>query len=182
LNPTGSGYPSPLESDDGWGGGTSKWDLVDGQRMYPGEWARGLAFQKDWHQVTIDFGAPVTFTTVTGWWHHAAVIATGAPQAYRIESWNGTSWEEIFCTTNPSAYYKYPDATPGDWWYDWSVPIENVFSPVTASKVRLWSYPKDGPVGEGYHTWLYELEVTPEPATMAMLSLGSLALLRRRRG
>jgi len=37
LNPTGSGYPSPLESDDGWGGGTSKWDLVDGQRMYPGE-------------------------------------------------------------------------------------------------------------------------------------------------
>lgn len=44
LNPSGTGYPHPLESDHGWGGGSSQWDIVDGIRTYPGEWARGLAF------------------------------------------------------------------------------------------------------------------------------------------
>ena len=37
LNPSGSGYPSPLESDQGWGGGSNQWDIVDGLRDYP-EW------------------------------------------------------------------------------------------------------------------------------------------------
>ncbi len=44
LNPSRSGYPSPLESDQGWGGGSYPWDLVDGLRDYPGEWMHGLAF------------------------------------------------------------------------------------------------------------------------------------------
>jgi len=145
-------------SDDGWGGGSSKSDLTDGLRTYD-EWYHGLAFQKGWNQVTIDFGTPVTFTTVTAWWYCGGEGSTYQPQAYRIESWNGASWEEIFSTTNPSAYFKYPDATPADWWYSWVAPTENVFSPVTASKVRLWSYPKDGEVMAGYHVWLWEVEV-----------------------
>ena len=174
-NTTGSGYPSPLESEDGWGGGTSKWDLVDGLRTYP-EWAHGLAFQKDWHQVTIDFGRPVTFIGVTAWWHSAGVAGNGAPAAYRIEiwdGWDGPQWVEIFSTTDPNAYLKYPDATPADWWYNWSAPTENVGPPVTASKVRLWSYPKDGDYMLGYHTWLYEVEVIPVPEPSSLLALGS---------
>jgi len=173
-NITGDGYPSPLESDPGWGGGAQPWDIVDGQRCYPGEWAFGLAYMKGWNQVTIDFGAPVTFIGVTSWWHNGGAGFNGEPQAYRIESWNGTSWVEIFSTTNPNAYLKYPDATPADWWYNGSAPRENAFSPVTASKVRLWSEPKPGDYMLGYHTWLYEVEVTPvpEPSTLVVLASG----------
>ncbi|MEK7812701.1 MAG: carboxypeptidase regulatory-like domain-containing protein, partial [Candidatus Desantisbacteria bacterium] len=161
-------------SDDGWGGGSSKTDLTDGIRTYDGEWARGLAFQKGWSQVTMDFGKTIAYDRVMAWWHGGQAESTYCPQAYRIENWNGTSWVEIFSTTNPSAYLKYPyDGI--NWWSGWSAPTENTFSPVTGSKVRLWSYPKDGEVMAGYHVWLYEVEVysdagsTPVSATLQIV-------------
>ncbi|MBU0702204.1 T9SS type A sorting domain-containing protein [bacterium] len=146
-------------SDNGWGGGANKSDLTDGIRAYD-DWARGLAFQKGWNQVTIDFGKTITFNKVMTWWQHGAIESTYSPKAYRIENWNGTSWVEIFSTTNPGAYLKYPNAVANvDWWYNGSAPTENIFPPVTGSKVRLWSYPKDGEVMAGYHTWIDEVEV-----------------------
>ncbi|MFH1962385.1 MAG: hypothetical protein ABIJ30_05865, partial [bacterium] len=146
-------------SDNGWGGGANKSDLTDGIRAYD-DWARGLAFQKGWNQVTIDFGKTITFNKVMTWWQHGAIASTYSPKAYRIENWNGTSWVEIFSTTNPGDYLKYPNAVANvDWWYNGSAPTENIFPPVTGSKVRLWSYPKDGEVMAGYHTWIDEVEV-----------------------
>ncbi|MDP2958862.1 MAG: hypothetical protein Q8N53_20725, partial [Longimicrobiales bacterium] len=71
LNRSGSGYPSPLGSDPGWGGGSYPWQIVDGQRLCAGgsQWACGLAFTGGtgrwppgsqtacgWRQATIDFG------------------------------------------------------------------------------------------------------------------------------
>ncbi len=29
LNPDRVGYPHPLESDHGWGGGSDKWEIID---------------------------------------------------------------------------------------------------------------------------------------------------------
>ncbi|MEK7813910.1 MAG: carboxypeptidase regulatory-like domain-containing protein, partial [Candidatus Desantisbacteria bacterium] len=163
-------------SDNGWGGGSSKTDLTDGMRVYGGEWARGLAFQKGWSQVTLDFGKTITYDRVMSWWHDGSAESHYCPQAYRIENWNGTSWVEIFSTTNPVAYLKYPDAVSSDWWYDWSAPTENTFSPVTGSKVRLWSYPKDGEVMAGYHVWLYEVEVYNDAGSVPLLDVSTTSL------
>ncbi|MDI6782044.1 MAG: cohesin domain-containing protein, partial [bacterium] len=164
-------------SDNGWGGGASKSDLTDGIRTYDGEWARGLAFLKGWHQVTIDFGKTITYDRVTAWWHAGSAESPYFPQAYRIENWNGTSWVEIFSTTNPATCLKYPNATPNvDWWYYWSSPTENTFTPVTGSKVRLWSYPKDGEVMAGYHVWLYEVEVYNDAGSVPLLDVSTTSL------
>ena len=43
LNPSRVGDPNPLQSDSGWGGGSDKWEIVDGLRSYD-FWAHGLAF------------------------------------------------------------------------------------------------------------------------------------------
>src|SRR3954449_6253403 len=43
LNPSATGFPSPLQSDTGWGGGSYPWDIVDGLHTYA-DWAHGLAF------------------------------------------------------------------------------------------------------------------------------------------
>jgi hypothetical protein len=64
TNPDRTGFPHPLSSDDGWGGGRDVWDIVDGNRSYT-DWANGLAFRGGidgysgpcgWKQATIDFG------------------------------------------------------------------------------------------------------------------------------
>jgi hypothetical protein len=34
FNPFNKDYPSPLESDRGWGGGSFPWEIVDGIRKY----------------------------------------------------------------------------------------------------------------------------------------------------
>lgn len=74
--------------------------------------------------------------------------------AYKLQYWNGTVWVDIFETTNSHAYLKYPDAVPADWWYYWSTPYENTFTPVVSDKLRIWTYPR-----AGSHAWLYEVEV-----------------------
>src|SRR4051794_9315593 len=44
LNTLGTGFPSPSSSDSGWGGGTNKWELVDGREGYTDTFSHGLAF------------------------------------------------------------------------------------------------------------------------------------------
>src|SRR5947209_7680435 len=56
LNLSRTGFPSPAESDNGWGGGTDKWQIVDGIRGYADTFAHGLAFTGG-HQ-TADGGPP----------------------------------------------------------------------------------------------------------------------------
>ena len=74
----------------------------------------------------------------------------------------------------PADNLAYPDAAPADWWHV-TAPTENV----TASKVRLWSYPKDGKVIQGYHAWLYEFEVSMLALGGGLISLGSVCWRRK---
>src|SRR5438876_8280961 len=75
FNPSRVGFPTPLESDPGWGGGSNTWEIVDGLRSYSA-WYHGLAFtgghtngpgSGGWiepagpRQATIDFGQVETF-------------------------------------------------------------------------------------------------------------------------
>jgi hypothetical protein len=141
------------ESDPGWGGGSSKTDLVDGIRTYDGEWARGLAFQSGvWKQVTLNFGKVITFDRIIQWYHGG--MNNNEAAAYRFQYWNGEDWVDFFETFDSHAWLKYPEAADTDWWYYWSTPYENSFSPVTTNKLRIWNFPRSGS-----HTWLYEVEV-----------------------
>ena len=158
LNPSRSGYPHPLESDRGWGGGSDKWEIVDGVRRYS-EWYHGLAFTGGrwpyiepcgWRQATINFGEPKTFNRVLVWHHGLEHV----PNTYKIQYWDGTSWVDIFSTADGHAYLKYPADPPDNWWESFSTPTENTFDPVTSSKVRFALYNCDI-----VHGWIYEFEV-----------------------
>ena len=100
LNPTGTGFPSPLESDAGWGGGGGSlgggpWQMLDGV-INPPVWMHGLAFTggagnymepAGWRKATIDFGSMKEFEEVVIWsppremshWNHG--LTTGMAHA-----------------------------------------------------------------------------------------------------
>jgi hypothetical protein len=156
-NPSGTGFPHPLESDQGWGGGSDKWDIVDGLRTYS-EWDNGLAFTGGilnyiepcgWRQATISFEEPKMFNRVTVWYHGQ----DNAPNTYKIQYWDGSSWVDVFSTTSGHDYLKYPADPPTNWWES-NTPTENTFDLVTSSKVRLALNNCD--MGHG---WIYEFEV-----------------------
>ncbi len=155
LNPSRSGYPSPLESDQGWGGGSYPWDLVDGLRDYPGEWMHGLAFTGgNWYpplagvkQATINFGGDHTFNKVIIW-HHTYVHI---PAEVNLQYWDGSIWKSINFQRDLNLTYQ-PSAGYAD---------TLIFEPVTSSKVR-YSFDNrllniNGTQIE--HGWIYEFEV-----------------------
>ena len=87
-------YPSPLESDKGWGGAPFKWHLVDGIRTKSNYWNMGLAFTGGvleyidtcgWRQATINFGKVVSFNRVVIWLYTNDI--TLLPDSLSIQSW-----------------------------------------------------------------------------------------------
>lgn len=167
LNPSRSGYPHPLESDRGWGGGSDKWEIVDGKRTYP-EWYHGLAFtggRRNWagepcgeRQATINFGEPKTFYKVIIW-HHGLMHT---PKECKLQYWNGSKWVAIASKREVDLEGDYGT---------WSAPDIHTFIPVTGSKVRyVINNCKESMEGEAMeHGWIYEFDVyggiiqPPEP-------------------
>ncbi|WP_282013809.1 hypothetical protein [Marinifilum flexuosum] len=154
-NTSRSGYPHPLESDNGWGGGRDKWDIVDGNRSY-GYWANGLAFTGGlrpyiapcgWRNAVINFGETVRFNHILVWHHGDNHI----PNTYKIQYWDGSTWVDAFSTNTGLNYVRWDMRTTSG---AGSVPTENVFNIVEASKVRLSMYNCDI-----IHGWIYEFEV-----------------------
>lgn len=164
LNLTGSGFPHPLESDRGWGGGSYPWEIIDSKRLCSKEgasgWACGLAFTGGsaswdgetcgWRQATINLGEPKAFNRVVVWHHGLEHV----PNTYKIQYWDGTNWVDVFSTTNGHSYLKFPTDFPQYWWESWSTPTENTFPLVTSGKVRFALYNCDIT-----HGWIYEFEV-----------------------
>jgi hypothetical protein len=155
LNLSGSGYPSPLESDQGWGGGSYPWDILDGKTSYTDTWAHGLAFTGGIlgyagetcgrRQATVDFGTPRTFNRLLAW-HHAA---EHVPTSYHVEYWDGSAWLNAGGTSAHRT--DLADYASGSG----SEPTENLFPTVTASKVR---FVIDSNC-DITHGWLYEVQV-----------------------
>jgi hypothetical protein len=157
LNTSATGFPTPLESDHGWGGGNLPWDIVDGQTTYS-EWYHGLAFTggtANWggepagpRQATIDFGQNQTFDKVVLWHHGDDHI----PQQSSLDYWNGSAWV-------PISFTRTLDIEPGS--SNWSRSDTYTFAPVTGSKVR---YSFDNRLQnilgtQITHGWLYEFAV-----------------------
>jgi PKD domain len=153
LNPSRTGYPSPLESDQGWGGGSDQWEIVDGLRDYPGEWWHGLAFTGGNYgvpgvrQATIAFGSDHTFNKVIIW-HHTYIHI---PAQVNLQYWDGSAWKSINFQRDLNLNYQ-PNAGYAD---------TLTFEPVTGSKVR-YSFDNSQNNINGTrieHGWIYEFEV-----------------------
>ncbi len=156
YNPTQSGYPHPLESDTGWGGGSYPWEMLDGHTYYTDTWAHGLAFTGGypgwiepcgWRQATIDFGSMKTFNKVRVYHHGDEHIPTNS----RIEYWDGSAWHTVNASTTFREDLRVPPPGVSGWG---AVPTEHVFAPVTGSKVRFGFDNCDI-----QHGWIYEFEV-----------------------
>jgi len=154
-NASRTGFPHPMESDNGWGGGSDKWDIVDGNRSYS-NWANGLAFTGGtqpyvapcgWRQATINFGQLVNFNHIIVW-HHGDVHI---PNIYKIQYWDGSNWIDVLSTSTGLDYVRWDLRTTSG---AGSVPTENIFPEVISSKVRFMIHNCD--IGHG---WIYELEV-----------------------
>ncbi len=152
LNPSRSGYPSPLESDQGWGGGSDQWEIVDGLRDYP-EWYHGLAFTGGNYgvpgvrQATINFGEDRTFNEVIIW-HHTYIHI---PKDVSLQYWDGSTWKSINFQRDLNLTYQ-PNAGYAD---------TLTFGSVTGSKVR-YSFDNSQNNINGTrieHGWIYEFEV-----------------------
>jgi uncharacterized repeat protein (TIGR01451 family) len=166
LNRAGSGFPSPLESSRGWGGGSYPWEIVDGAHSY-NWWAHGLAFtgghtdsqnpesggyieSAGVRQATINFGADRTFEKVVIW-HHGT---EHTPANATLEYWNGSAWVNI-----PFRRVYGRTLAPGEG-SGYSHSDEYYFAPVTGSQVRYsFDNRERNLVGTwNVHGWLYEFE------------------------
>lgn len=176
LNPSATGFPSPLESNDGWGGGSYPWQIVDGLRSYS-DWAHGLAFTgghqtsaggppwiepAGWRQATIDFGEPKTFEKVIIW-HHGVEYT---PAEAFLDYWDGTQWVAI---SFQREYGTMHEEGQNSGYSDSDI---YTFAPVTGSKVR-YSFDNSAYNILGtfnIHGWIYEFEVfgeeAPQPASL----------------
>lgn len=159
LNPSRTGYPSPLASDDGWGAGTDKWDLVDGNWYYP-NWTEGLALNSggDFRQITIEFSGPETMSEATLWHHRdCCLVGNNIPENTALHYFDGTDWQPIAFTRTYDLSIEPPAGQAG------AYPDRYRFStPVTGSRFR-WSYNGNGPniLGQtgGWHGWVYQVDV-----------------------
>lgn len=157
LNPSGSGMPSPIESDPGWGGGSYPWQMLDGI-VSPPDWQHGLAFTGGRvsyagqpcgpRQATVAFGTTETVAKVVIWHHGDEHVPATAEVSY----WDGSAWSQV-------ATQRVFGAVRASTGYE-GISDEYTFGPVQASKVR-YSFDNCGQTLSGIpneHGWIYEFE------------------------
>ncbi|HOJ49723.1 MAG TPA: hypothetical protein PKW55_02825 [Spirochaetota bacterium] len=162
LNKDKKGYPSPLGTDKGWGGGSFVWEIVDGLRTYD-NWAHGLAFcggiknwcsePCGWREVLIDFGRMIEISKVVVWHHGLEHV----PNTYKIQvlDINTGEYKTVFETKKGKNYLKFQvNPNPKNWWENFSTPTENNFKPVITNRLRYVINNCDIE-----HGWIYEIEV-----------------------
>ena len=163
LNPDRAGFPTPLQSDHGWGGGSDVWEVVDGRVAYD-SWAHGLAFTgghngpsggEPWgapagpRQATIDFGRALRFDRLVVWNHGD----DHNPAEVELETLQDERWVPLpFSRARATAQSEGPGSATADTYS---------FEPVVARAIR-YRFDNRGRNVLGtwnVHGWLYELEV-----------------------
>ncbi len=147
-------YPSPEESDEGWGGGHWCWQIVDGLRIRTTGWMGGLAFTGGsncyedtcgWRQATIDFGKDILFNRTLIFF----VTSPNAPKHYWVLASKDKSgvWDTIL-ERNIKSFYTSKFEGNG------SVAEEDTFCTVKSRKIRYTFNNCDMD-----HGWILEFEV-----------------------
>jgi len=151
-------YPSPMESDKGWGEAVFPWHIVDGIRERGNYWGYGLAFTGGkenyedscgWRQATINFGEPQTFNRVVIWHATDNLII---PEYY-LRSWNIKleRWDTLVCKhdiVQRTSSIKDKNKKSN------SIPVEDVFTTVSSNKIQLLFNNCNAS-----HGWINEFEV-----------------------
>lgn len=149
-------------SDDGWGGGTQKADITDGQTEYCDQWSHGLAFTGGasqwggascgWRQMTLDLGGVRSFTSARIYHHGAEHI----PATYSLEvSLDGNEWLPIDDTSSVRS-----DLTTGEDGCWGATPTEHLFDEVSARYFRfnLNNCEMMFPTTDS-HGWIYDVQL-----------------------
>ena len=149
-------YPSPMESDPGWGEAIFPWHIVDGIRVRGNYWAYGLAFTGGregyedscgWRQATIDFGEPKAFNRVVIW--HAGDNVTIPIYYLRCWSDGRNDWDTLLCKKdmlNRAVEFQAIHCL--------SIPVEDTFTTVVSCKIQYLFNNCNGD-----HGWINEFEV-----------------------
>jgi hypothetical protein len=146
-------YPTPEESDEGWGGGRWCWQIVDGLRTSAVGWIYGLAFTGGgnnyedtcgWRQATIDFGKDISFNRTLIFFN-----ATNAPKHYWILACKDKSW--VWDTILERKIKSYPI---GKFYLNSPIAEEDTFQTVKSRKIRYTFNNCDMD-----HGWIFEFEV-----------------------
>ncbi len=149
-------YPSPMESDRGWGEAVFPWHIVDGIRERGNYWGYGLAFTGGtecyedtcgWRQATIDFGETRKFNRVVIW--HAC--DNTHIQEYFLQSWNDKTnkWDTFLQRSD-----MYSIVNEYQLKYKHAIPVEDTFPTIESRKIR---YLFNNCYGS--HGWITEFEV-----------------------
>jgi hypothetical protein len=146
-------YPTPEESDEGWGGGRWCWQIVDGLRTRGVGWIYGLAFTGGgnnyedtcgWRQATIDFGKDIRFNRTLIFFEY-----NNAPKHYWILASKDKSgvWDTIL-------ERKIKSYATGRFFQNNPISEEDTFPTVKSRKIR-YSFNNC----EMDHGWILEFEV-----------------------
>lgn len=150
-------FPSPVESDKGWGGGSWCWHIVDGLRSKTSGWMSGLAFTGGseqfidtcgWRQMTIDFGKEISFNRIIVF----HVDPVNIPLDYWVLYWDSKTeiWDTAAAFHLDKVYIrslsvKFKEQEPF---------IEDTFKTVKSRKIRyIFNNCKTD------HGWINEFEV-----------------------
>ena len=130
-----------------------------------------LNYTSEW--IAWDLGGTYTLSKVHVWNYNENGYTDESVKKLDIQKWTGAAWENVYTGLEWS---QAPDS-------DEYAGFDQEFStPITTSKIRFANLENFGGEGANYGVGVSEVVFyVPEPATMALLGIGALGMVMRRR-